>query len=159
MPPPPLFPPFYVNSVFCCFFVSLLFYVRPRFVLRIQRGSTPSGSTDSTYQQLLATDVERDGDVTPPGSPALRGFRKQKRRVTKNIGGGVESLWRHVSSLSLFICLCCVLSCLSLFVCCFHPRAHNTIYNCVSVSVYLFCLSACLSVCLSLPTRQGTPAQ
>lgn len=61
-----------------------------------QRGSTTPGATqDTTYQQLLATDMEGEG--TPPGSPALRGFRRQRKRMSRTVGGGVESLWRHVS--------------------------------------------------------------
>ncbi|CAM9278642.1 unnamed protein product, partial [Ascophyllum nodosum] len=64
-----------------------------RMNVKIQRGGT-SGATGETYQQLLATDGD-EGDGTPPGSPVLRGFRRQKRHVSRRIGGGVESLWKH----------------------------------------------------------------
>ncbi|CAM9486047.1 unnamed protein product, partial [Pylaiella littoralis] len=67
-----------------------------RMNVKIQRGGAATGATDTTYQQLLASDV--DGEGTPPGSPALKSFRRQKRRVSKTVGGGVESLWRHADT-------------------------------------------------------------
>ncbi|CAM9481945.1 unnamed protein product [Ectocarpus sp. 6 AP-2014] len=67
-----------------------------RMNVKIQRGGGASGAANSTYQQLLASDVEGEG--TPPGSPALRGFRKHRKRVSRTVGGGVESLWRHADS-------------------------------------------------------------
>lgn len=66
----------------------------------MQRGGAP-GSGGESYQQLLATEMEEGGE-TPPDSPALRGFRRQKRRVSRNIGGGVETLWRAVRTRMIF---------------------------------------------------------
>lgn len=86
----------------------------PSCSIRRQRGGA-AGSGGESYQQLLGTEND-ERDVSPPGSPALRGFRRQKRRMSKNIGGGVENLWKAVSSrLKIFFperCLeakdCCI---------------------------------------------------
>lgn len=62
----------------------------------LQRSGTSGAAGEPTYQQLLGTDGD-DGDISPSGNPALmRGFRRQRRHMTRKIGGGVESLWKHV---------------------------------------------------------------
>lgn len=66
-----------------------------------QRGGGTGGGGE-TYQQLLATDAD-EAEVTPPGSPAMKGFRRHKKRMSRHIGGRVENLWRTVRTLS-----CCL---------------------------------------------------
>lgn len=63
------------------------------FLFSSQRGGAP-GSGGESYQQLLPE--AEDGGEAPLESPVLRGFRRQKRRMSRNIGGGVESLWKAV---------------------------------------------------------------
>lgn len=68
-------------------------------VFVLQRSGTSGATGEPSYQQLLGTDGD-DADISPSGNPALmRGFRRHRRHMTRKIGGGVESLWKHVRGL------------------------------------------------------------